>query len=341
MKVVKSILTILLLTTLFTSCNKSTENKDEKQWEYTFKSFLEVPGITQEEIAAIEKLQKEYGAFTFGMVTTTEAFQAEDGTVGGFFALFCEWLSGFFGIPFQLKIFQSHELVPKLDTGEVDFAGHLVRPEEDQDKYFMTDIVAERQFVTIRLANSRNLNLILEERSLKYVVIRGSPIEEFLDSLQDELRNFEALPVTNNEEAFEALINGKADAYVATSASLISSDIYPETILITEDFLPMSFVYVPMVTAKKELEPVVNVINKAMRNGAENDLVHLYNQGQQDYIQHRLSEWLTDEERAYIDSYVKNNKSVPILSYNSNYPLAFFNNHENEWQGIFLMYCRK
>jgi signal transduction histidine kinase/CheY-like chemotaxis protein len=91
-----------------------------------------------------------------------------------------------------------------------------------------------------------------------------------------------------------------------------------------------------MVTAKKELEPVINVINKAMRNGAENDLVHLYNQGQQDYIQHRLTEWLTDEERAYIDSYVRNNKSVPILSYNSNYPLAFFTNHENEWQGIFF-----
>jgi hypothetical protein len=55
LRIIRSHLIILLLIILFASCSQhySVPKNLSAEWEYTFKSFLEVPGVTQEEIAAI------------------------------------------------------------------------------------------------------------------------------------------------------------------------------------------------------------------------------------------------------------------------------------------------
>lgn len=70
-----------------------------------------VPGVTAEEIEAIDALRGQYDAFVYGMNNTSEAFYAEDGSVGGFTALVCDWLGRLFDIPFEPSVVNWDELI--------------------------------------------------------------------------------------------------------------------------------------------------------------------------------------------------------------------------------------
>ena len=63
-----------------------------------YTSYHDIPGVTEEEIDAIEKIKERRGEFAYGMNYSTEAF-IDDGVVGGYSALFCELLSELFEIP--------------------------------------------------------------------------------------------------------------------------------------------------------------------------------------------------------------------------------------------------
>ena len=51
-------------------------------------SFKDIPGITEDEIKAIEALQKQNTSFVYGSALSTEGFYDEDGEVRGFSAFF-------------------------------------------------------------------------------------------------------------------------------------------------------------------------------------------------------------------------------------------------------------
>ena len=78
-----------------------------------FTSFHDIPGVTGEEMKAVEELRTRYGSFTFGAVESTEAFYDKDGEIKRFAALFCEWLTEIFGIPFIPKIYEWGDLYPR------------------------------------------------------------------------------------------------------------------------------------------------------------------------------------------------------------------------------------
>jgi hypothetical protein len=61
--------------------------------------FYDIPGITKDEIKAIEKLKKEYDQFIYGMPLSIEAFEEKDGSINGFAALLCGWMTELFEIP--------------------------------------------------------------------------------------------------------------------------------------------------------------------------------------------------------------------------------------------------
>jgi hypothetical protein len=64
-----------------------------------FTSFRDIPGITEEEIAAIEQLQRTRNNFRLSSLYGTEMFVGEDGRIAGFSAHLCRWLSELFEIP--------------------------------------------------------------------------------------------------------------------------------------------------------------------------------------------------------------------------------------------------
>ena len=152
---------VVIWTILLGEAGYSNKQKDSSHDFASIKSYRDIPGVTEDEIAAIEKLKKERGKLIYGMIPSTEAFINNSGEAGGYAALFCEWLSGLFNIPFQLELLPTNELLDKLNKGEVDFSGNMMPTEERRRTYFLTDTIAERQFVAIRLAGSREPDQIL------------------------------------------------------------------------------------------------------------------------------------------------------------------------------------
>ena len=102
----KRILAITLVTgiiiTAVAACFADQTMQPQQHDINPFASFRDVPGITTQEIADIEKLQREQGSFTYAMVQSTDAFIKENGEIGGYAALFSEWLTGLFDIPFNI-----------------------------------------------------------------------------------------------------------------------------------------------------------------------------------------------------------------------------------------------
>ena len=323
------ILCIIICAAIFpvTGCS---QKKQETSIDFSaIQSFRDIPGVTAEEITAIKSLQREYESFVYGMIPSTEVFKKSNGEVGGYAALFCEWLTGLFDIPFKLDIFSSHDLIEKLNSGDIDFSGNIMPTPERERMYYMTDTIAERQFITIRLANTLPLDQILHERPLRYAFMANTPVEAAVASVT-ESGTYEPVRVNNFSEAYQILVNGEADALISTSVAVVNFIDYND--IVFEDFIPLIFNPVSMATAKKALEPIISVVNKALRNGAIYHLYYLYNQGYQDYFHYKMSSWLTDEECAFIDS----GSAVPVAAFSNNYPLSFYNEHENEWQGIYF-----
>jgi diguanylate cyclase (GGDEF)-like protein len=122
------------------SCGKKSDHNNEFS---IYESFKDIPNVTSEEIAAIEALKNTHKDFSYGMTLTTEAFISENGEIEGYAAFFCEWLTRLFGVQFKPEIHVWDDLLEKLNSGELDFAGNLLISEEHKQIYHMTDAIAE------------------------------------------------------------------------------------------------------------------------------------------------------------------------------------------------------
>jgi len=328
-----TLLLIIILTALASGCINGT-NGVSGEADITvspFVTFRDVPGITEKEIADIERLQSERAGnpFNYGMSLMTESFIKVNGELGGYAVYVCDWLTGLFGIEFKLQIIDSADMHPKLRSFEIDFSGSIMQTEESMQAYIMTDTIAERKFSMIRFADSPSIRDIARERPIRYAFMLNTPFEGAVAAVT-EPDTYEVTWINHSAEAYNLLRNGQVDAYITASTTAAVFTEYDD--LVIEDFLPLVFNAVSIATANPELESVISVITKAQRNGAMSYLSNLYSEGYQEFRQHQMNAWLTEEEREYI----RNNPVVPISSFNSNYPLCFFDKRHGEWRGIYF-----
>ena len=295
--------------------------------ESPFSSYRDIPGVTEAEIAAVEALRTEDGSFRYGMTLSTESFIKENGDHGGYAALFCEWLTELFDIPFDLELYLWNDLLDGLSNGEIDFSGHLMPNEESLETYFMTDYIAARQFIIVRLIGSRHPNEILAERPLKYAFTENSPTEPAVAAVVKP-GTYEPIWLDDYAEAYERLVNGDADAFITTSAAEVYF-INNEDVVI-EDFFPLIFNPVSLATANQDLRPIIAVVDKALKNGATPFLNNLYNKGYDEYRQYKFHLSLNEEEKAYL----QNTDVVPMAALYFNYPIVFYNTRESKWDGV-------
>ena len=127
------IIILIVMLILALGCEKQQDYQDRELVKYA--SFREVPGVTQEEIQAIEALQREFDFFVYGMPLSTEAFINEAGELRGFTALYCEWLTELFGIRFVPRLYEWLDLLEGLETTEISFSGELTSTPERQRIY--------------------------------------------------------------------------------------------------------------------------------------------------------------------------------------------------------------
>ena len=292
-------------------------------------SYEDIPGVTDAEINAIEELKKKYDYFNYSMVHSSEAFlDTEKNVLSGYSALFCDWLSGLFGIPFKLVIHDWSELFIELENGIVDFTGDITPTAQRMEKFFMTDPIAQRTLKYIRLKDSVSLAEIAEIRTLRFAMLNGNTYNHVLNSRAHE--HFEAVYVNEANEAYALLKNGEIDAFLEEGVLEAIFDIYMDTVSI--DFYPVIYNPVSMTAYRDELSPVISVVRKAMENADASFLMEMYKQGEMEYRRHKMYLLLSEEERAFL----RRTKVIPYAAEYYNYPISFFNRYEKQWQGIFV-----
>ncbi|MDR1379382.1 MAG: transporter substrate-binding domain-containing protein [Synergistaceae bacterium] len=295
-----------------------------------YTSFRDVPGVTDEEVAAIEDLQKRRKGFVYAVTLSTEAFYESSGDIGGYSALFCEWLSTLFGIPFKPTIYKWDDLMDAMESLEADFSGEISTTEERRERYFMTGDIAERSVKYMRLAGGERMFTIAKYRPLRFGFLRNTITLELVSPFIEE--KFEIFFVNNYEEAYNSLKSGQIDAFFGSSVAEAAFEFYDNVTV--ADFFPFIYNPVSMATRNPELQPIVSVVQRALENEAFYYLIQLYNQGYRDYLRHKLFVHLTQEEQLYILEHSSSDNAIPFAATYDNYPVSFYNEREKEWQGI-------
>jgi len=310
-------------------CDKAPE-AGKQNAKPPYASYKEIPGVTSEEIDAIEELRRQRKAFVYGSIQSTETFLDLFGNLEGFTDLYCEWLTELFGISFVPKHFIWGDLLGKLKSFEVDFTGDITPDEERQKIYFMTDAIAMRTVRYYRLADRESISGIEKERPLRYAFMHGTTTaNDVIPHLKPG--SYEIVYSNDINAIYKALKNNEIDAFFSECVAETTFDGYGD--VVAYDFLPLTYNPVSLTTQNPSLQPVISVMQKALQdNITTNYLAALHKLGRREYRKHKLYTMLTEEERAYI----RNNPVIPIVAEHYNYPISFYNKYEKEWQGIFF-----
>ncbi|MCL2207149.1 MAG: diguanylate cyclase [Fibromonadales bacterium] len=316
-----------VISLLLFSCGESADRLSSELLKYS--SYRDIPWVTQEEIQAVEALKEKREAFVYGMSESIEAFYGESGQIHGYAALFCEYLSNLFGMPFRVEIYEWNDLLAGFNDGSIDFSGEMTATQERSKTHYMTSSIAERSIKYFRLKNSLPFDEIAKLRPLRYAFLEGtSTIKEVSQFLNE---NSEIFFVSNAREVYGMLKADKIDAFFEENTAEAIFNIYND--ITAKDFLPLVYSSISMGTQNSELAPIISVVQKMLRAEGLGYLTELYNKGQLEYMRHKLFRYsLNEEEREYIRA----NPTVPYLVEYDNYPMSFYNKYENKWQGIFL-----
>jgi len=295
-------------------------------------SYRDIPGITGEEIKAIEALKASRTKFTYANMPSTEAFTLTDGTHAGFAALFSALLTDLFGIPFVMELYTSWlTLKEKLDLKTIDFTGDMTPTPERKLKYYMTYPVAERGLAVFTRDNFKKIEL-KDLKGLKIGIYKGTITSESILAVYPELK-FEIVDIFNEQEAHEKLSSGIIDMFIeeATAALTFGNDF-----IMHANIFPLIYTPVSLTTANPELSAVISVVNKYITAGGIDKLVEFYKTGNREYKKYQIINSLTDAEKAYISDLSAKSKKVHTALENNNYPISFYNDKEKKFQGIAL-----
>ena len=317
---VSSIVLLVLFVGVFLMETQASE-------KFSFASYRDIPGITEEEIEAIEQLKLQHSYFIYGMLLCDEAFYRENGEIAGFAVYMTDWLTELFGIPFIPAIFSWGDLLLGLDDGSINFTGDLTQSPERDSLYAMTAPIAQRSLHIVRLYDDKPLEDIAKERPLRIIFYKDSATYQIF---RDAKTNKDFIPifVDHSDTVYELLLSGEADAFIDEGSIALafhnSINVYSELIS------PFIFSNVAFSTKDPTLVPIVNVVQKAMDNGGISIIAELYARGMEEFRRHSMSVMLTDEENEFI----KQNPVIRVAAEHIGYPISFFNNHEGEYQGI-------
>jgi len=326
----------LAVAALFPAVADCAQRQDPVKDVPAFSSYKDVPGVTHEEIAAIEELRRKYrdSVLVYGVSESMEAFRGDDGEVHGFVSHVCAYMSKLFGLRVKAGFFDWEDLISGLESGSVHFSGDLTPTEKRKEAHhIMTSAIANRAIAYFRVEGSEPLAVITTKRTLRYGFLDGTTTYEQVRNVSPDA--FEAVFVTKYGDARDLLITGQIDAFFDESTAKVIFDGYGG--ITSSIFLPHIYEPVAICTQTHELAPVITILEKFLKNGGRSYFAALYNLGLHDYNTHKLFLILTDEEKKYI----KTHKTVLFAAEYDNYPFSFYNANEKQWQGIALDILRE
>lgn len=298
----------------------------------SFNAYTQIPGITDEEIRAVEDLKKNHRTFSYGMIKTTETFLGEDGMVEGFTRLFSERLSELFGIKFVPVIYGWDELNTKLNDLTLDFTGELTTTPARERRYFMTEPIIYRSISVFTNKNNPPLEVTAKERPLRFGFLKTRMVYGLVRSSLP--RSAEMYFLKNEAQSLLSLESGEIDAFISITPA---RGVFEDSGFVKETtYYPLRYSSSSLTTANPELRPIINVVRKYLRNGGVDEVADMYTAGLDKYSAYKVSKLLTDEEKAYIADHLTPETAVPLGCEGANYPVVFYNRKEKAFQGIAL-----
>lgn len=319
-------LSAILLLTVIAAC--ADMNELPADGEPPFTTFYDIPGLTQEDIQAIEDLLTDHTSFNYAMMLSTETFIDGRGEMSGFSRLFTDYLSELFGIEFFIEIMGFEDVMRGLEDGSVDFTGTLTPTAERREIYHMTEPIAQRSIRCFRLIGSEPIEDITQERIPRYALLEGAA--STADILAHSFYEFEPVFISEYIKAYDMLVSSEIDALLAESSAETVFDEMGN--IIAEPFVPMINAFVSFTAYRDELAPIVKAVQRLLENGGAYYISTLYEQGYYRYLHYKISLQLTPSEHEYI----KSNPDIRFGAEFDNYPISFFDEHIGEWQGIAL-----
>jgi diguanylate cyclase (GGDEF)-like protein len=291
-----------------------------------YESFLDIPGVTDFEIKAVEALKAKNVSFVYGQLLSTETFYGQNNEIKGYTALFCKHLSNLFQINFKPEIYEWGDLISGLANGNIDFTGELTANEKRRKTYYMTDAISERSVKYFHLKDTEAFSQIAASRPLRFGFLNGAVTLSMVSLLSQE--KFEPFLIADHIEAYKALKSGQIDAFLDESSIEAHFDVYDD--ITSGEILPLIYSTVSLTTQKTELAPIISIVQKMLRRGYNVHLVEMQKQGRLEYVKSKLQRHFIEEELEYI----RKNPVVPFAAELDNYPISFYNKHENQWQGV-------
>ncbi|MCL2812090.1 MAG: transporter substrate-binding domain-containing protein [Clostridia bacterium] len=297
----------------------------------TIRTYRDIPGVTDQEMAAIEALKTTRSELIYGQMLETEAFILPDGTYAGFATKVCGLLTELFEIEFRLELYDWANLINGLDNKQIDFTGDLTPTPERLLRYYMTYPIAERSQRIFMLAEQDRFR---DERDIvgeRVGFLAGTVDLDVLRQYYPELI-FDAIEADSIEAAAGMLQAGEVDVFVFEG--VIDPLLEAYGFIQSQSFFPLAYVPVSLTTANPEIDVIISVVNKYIAAGGIDTFHAFYEEGDGEYARYKLNYLLTEEEKAYIHNLITHNNTVKVAFEYDNYPTSFYNKAAKEFQGI-------
>ncbi|MDR2786761.1 MAG: transporter substrate-binding domain-containing protein, partial [Candidatus Accumulibacter sp.] len=297
-------------------------------------NFRDIPGITQEEIQALEKVLAKRKTFSYGVMEGSECFYRDDGSLDGYTVMLIESVRELFGIAIEIKTYKWNALRQGIRDRSIDFSGDF-----DPDNISAPGLVVSRP---------------VRERSIKFVsrstgvppsdaAARGALRVAFLrDSTAGKLAiphlrkqygdQLILMPLDDRTRVADMLREKKLDMFVADDAW--TGIFVGQPGIVVETFRPLLYKHVAVLTGNPEFAPFIPVFNRMFAQKSRQHLYDLHRQGRMRFLRKAFVDSLDADERAYYDDRIRTGIPVPVGASPTNYPVEFYNENERRWDGI-------
>ena len=318
-------LTLSIVMIFLAGCTGATTRDNTRT---KFSSYKDIPGVTKEEIAAIDQLLAERPVLDYGVCLSTEAFFNDDGVIGGFDKLLGNRLTELFGFEFDFHVLGWEEMNAQIRSMDIDLVSELTATPERRETLFMTDALFQRVIRIFTLNDSEMLVNTAKKRSIICAFTNGSTTYSRVSDTWG--LPFVPIFINDQSEIPQLLMSGQIDAYIEEGTqAAIFKDL---NAIKVEDYYPLSYSPISLTTGNPELAPLISVIQKYLNSGGAFEISEMYKQGYNDYQKYNLISTLTDEEIEYISRHGTDNP-INIACENYNYPISFYNARDKAFQG--------
>ena len=319
-------LLLVLAITLLIGCDSAAPRVSLETVDY--KEYKEIPGITTDEIEAIEQLQHDGALFELGMPEGVDCFRREDGKLDGYSPMLCKWLTDLFGITVTPALYEWDELSSGIAARRIPFTCALSAFNEHE--MYQAGPITERSVIIVTNdSETQSAHNMLPKPEFGF--IRDAGIENTVAPSISE-QPYSATQYPTYASAYIGLVSGEVDALLLDGDAEAVFSTYNNIRI--EPYSPAVYNMVFLTTADPGLLPIISVIQKYLDSGAATSLDDLNKKGNTAYLSHKLYQSLDESERTLMQLYQNPAAVIPVALEYDNYPNSFYNEQLNEWQGI-------